>query len=1270
MTAHKKSAEAAGLLGQRVANEARSLAVRSLVAAVLVAVTIAAMVFAVAAVVLDGGRWLSLPRMVPVVAWLCGVVGAVGVAFAMYRRDRAKLTQAHVAATIEREQSLRTGSLRGALEVQNSGQLGAFAASTIAKKLSAVPVLTPTLTKTLNKSVAGATLFAAVAASLFLFSASSAKEGISALRHPVAAWRGELLPALAFERLPVDVPRGMPYTVTISAQGRSVVTTRIEVAGDIARDSSLAVNAGTGTATLQLGAITAPVTITVADGRSPELIGHIAVADRGWIGDVILHADYPSYLQRSNGALDAVSPIRVPQGTVVRVRALLKGGATDAMLVSDGDTVKLVVSKDSSLVSGTVVASRDMELVWHSSPTEARIGKGGSLPVEVPDPLHFAVVEDMKPRITIVAPRSDSAIGTDGSAAVLLQASDDYGVNDIRLELWKSKQGDDEVNKVVTNVASPGVSVWDGGTTISLASFKLEPGDKLHIVAVATDNSPWKQSSYSAETVLRVPSLSEQRSLARDLADSIASRASQMAEAERQLHQQTVDASRSREMQGSAGNSKAGDSKSQGQKNALSHAAAERAKELGRQQQAMGEKIDSLRRQTQDLEDRLKNAGALDSAMHNRMRDIQRMLRDAMTPEMQKQLQELQQSLDKLNGAEAQKSLEQLSAQQQQMREQLEKSAEMLQRAALEGAMQTLSDEAKDLAKEQKQLAGDLQSKSGDGGKSADSGDPQTVADRTRALERDVDKLAKRLQEAGASKGAEQTRAAQPDVDKAANAMQRAAQQSQGNRSADSTKVGASSGNNQTQQIDPKQKGEQQNIQQDGEQREAKDSSKTSITDKINQAAANLQQRDGDVNKQAGKAGPETPPAGGAGTGGQAQQQRKASGDDPSKSTQQTSQAGQDGTRSGQQGAQQQGSQPRNGEQSSPQGSKGEGSSQGGNQSAAQNAQEAASAMDRASQRLADARESQVNEWKGELSEQLDKSISETQQLARQQAQLEQRMKQEGASAVRGEQGAVQQGVQQAAERLEQAGRSSSLLSQRSQKAMADAQRKVQEATQAVGNSQQMSGQEGAQSAMREATEALNQALGSLVRDRERVNNAQSASGFTEMMEQMRQLAQQQSSLNGQMQGLSMLPGGMQGQQAQQQARVLARQQRDVARTLQDVSDVDATGRTDALAKEAQQIAVQMERQGIDPAVAARQQQLYRRLLDAGRLLEQDERDDQGPREARSGSGQGQGNVVGSASGKNASKFVPPTWNELRGLGPEERRLVIEYFRRINSGSN
>jgi hypothetical protein len=202
---------------------------------------------------------------------------------------------------------------------------------------------------------------------------------------------------------------------------------------------------------------------------------------------------------------------------------------------------------------------------------------------------------------------------------------------------------------------------------------------------------------------------------------------------------------------------------------------------------------------------------------------------------------------------------------------------------------------------------------------------------------------------------------------------------------------------------------------------------------------------------------------------------------------------------------------------------------------------------------------------------------------------------------------------------------------------------------------------------MREASEALNMAAASLVRDRERTDASNSATGFEEMLKQLQQMAQQQSSLNSAAQqllprmGSSLDPGG------QQQARQLARQQRDVAAQLDDVADRDDSGRADELAREARQIAAALEAAQLDPAVLERQQRLFRKMLDAGRLLEEDEREDTGKREAKAWTGTDVFTPAGAAaSGRSATRFEPPTWNDLRGLTPDERRLVLEYFRKIN----
>ena len=130
----------------------------------------------------------------------------------------------------------------------------------------------------------------------------------------------------------------------------------------------------------------------------------------------------------------------------------------------------------------------------------------------------------------------------------------------------------------------------------------------------------------------------------------------------------------------------------------------------------------------------------------------------------------------------------------------------------------------------------------------------------------------------------------------------------------------------------------------------------------------------------------------------------------------------------------------------------------------------------------------------------------------------------------------------------------------------------------------------------------------------------------------------------------------------------LARQQRRVAQSLDEVGDADASGRTDALAKEARDLAQTLERGAADASTLARQQRLHRRLLDAGRSMEQEEREDNGKREAKAAAGNALFTPEATdAAGRAGVRYQQPSWNELRGLSADERRVVLEYFKRLNA---
>ena len=202
---------------------------------------------------------------------------------------------------------------------------------------------------------------------------------------------------------------------------------------------------------------------------------------------------------------------------------------------------------------------------------------------------------------------------------------------------------------------------------------------------------------------------------------------------------------------------------------------------------------------------------------------------------------------------------------------------------------------------------------------------------------------------------------------------------------------------------------------------------------------------------------------------------------------------------------------------------------------------------------------------------------------------------------------------------------------------------------------------------MNEAAEALNKAAASLARDRERANTATSASGFAEMIQQMQEMAGKQGNINSQAQSLLPQPGSAMSQMAQAQARALARQQRQIADKLDELGDAASGDKAAKMAQEARQLADALDGSRIDASTLARQQQLFKKLLDAGRSLEKEDREESEKREAKSAVDPTLFTPQNAAQkGKDAARFREPTWDELRGLSADERRIILEYFKKLN----
>jgi hypothetical protein len=333
---------------------------------------------------------------------------------------------------------------------------------------------------------------------------------------------------------------------------------------------------------------------------------------------------------------------------------------------------------------------------------------------------------------------------------------------------------------------------------------------------------------------------------------------------------------------------------------------------------------------------------------------------------------------------------------------------------------------------------------------------------------------------------------------------------------------------------------------------------------------------------------------------------------------------------------------------------------------AAQQGEMAEQALDSIPEALRARRDSVAGQWRQEALDALDRALSETAALAERQRRLAAGLDSgASAAAARSQQAAIEEGAAAVERQIRAAAGRHALVSPGLQSALGFAQRQMAGARAQLEQAQPNS--EGAAQLAGEALDALNVTAYGLAQARADVAGAKSGSGFQEAIERMAQLANQQAALNKD--GMGMLPMmGAGGDAMLQQLRSLAARQRALAEQLERLQASGGPNSAGALAQEARDLARQLEAGRMDRQTTERQERLYRRLLDAGRTLTGPEPDEDKERTSRAAIGDSVHLPALLAPGVTAGPRVRyPTWQELEGLSPDERRMVLEYFRLLNA---
>ncbi len=708
------------------------------------------------AVVLAIAAWAARAGVVhsPVwvlVAWSVAFLAAAVCAILAARAAHG-LRAPGLASRLEGQAGWRSGALRALLEPAtegtSTGLLAAADDATAADLSARAPDALDPERRRLGRLLRIAVLSVVLGAGLL--GAAGVRRGPAALLWRPAHALAMVVSPLRLEAGQTAVKAGDSVALLVIAPGRRSVTlwTRSPgttwIAVGIALDSA-------GRAARSSGPLTEALFAHVTEGSRSSDTVEVAVKRPAFLASLSLTIRYPAYLHlEDEPAPVGGDTLLLPAGSRIEVQGETTVPLRDARWML-GESARPLTA-DGVRFSGllTPAVSGAYRLVLRTTNGDALSGDEVIVPVRV--------LPDLAPVLEIPVPGGDTIAPPTGALPLVVDARDDHGLSEVVLERRLIRAGlrrDLSEESLPLPGRTPDRAILPA--SIDVAALALQPGDTLRVLARGRDNSPARQVGRSREVAIAVPTRMELRAAERDRAADIRKQLDSLVAESRSAQRQSEDLGREQR---------------RGTEGALDFEAAKKAEAVADRQEQLIKQAEEVQRSLDELRKALEKAGISDSAFQRRLKEVQDQLERALSPELRRQLAELQEALKALDRERTKEAVRRLGDTQQKLRDALERSRELFERAALEGQLASLEQEAKELAQEQKEWADRVPT--ADSAKSA--GEERSMAQRADSVAAGLHQAAKELDARERREAMEKTAA---DARAAAQEMRQAAQQAE-----------------------------------------------------------------------------------------------------------------------------------------------------------------------------------------------------------------------------------------------------------------------------------------------------------------------------------------------------------------------------------------------------------------------------------------------------------------------------------------------------------
>lgn len=417
----------------------------------------------------------------------------------------------------------------------------------------------------------------------------------------------------------------------------------------------------------------------------------VAVLQRPVVAELRLELDFPRYSRIPRQVLESnVGDVTALPGTLVSLR-----------VTSDGpDLLQAVVLHDDGRVDSLDASSRSASgsfRVRRDGTYQIRLVSVDGIENESPISYAVRVLDDSSPTVAIVKP--DPIHEVDGSEPVdvAIRIADDFGFRDLKLAYRVSESRFGVVDSAFSEIELPiGNSAdllrdipfeWD------LSRFlenKIVPGNEVEYYAVVRDNDAVSgyKSATSSTYKLVVPSLADKLDRLDEMGDDAADTMERMQEQSKELRRQ-FDEMR-RELQNDP-NPDWDDER--------------RLDQMERQQQSVEETAQQLSQQLEEMTSRMDEQELLSPDTREMFEELRRVVEEIDSEELNDALQQLREAMQNLDAQQMQKAMDNFEFNEEQYKERLQRSLDLLEKLQMQQQMEEIAELAKELSEKQEQMS-------------------------------------------------------------------------------------------------------------------------------------------------------------------------------------------------------------------------------------------------------------------------------------------------------------------------------------------------------------------------------------------------------------------------------------------------------------------------------------------------------------------------------------------------------------------------------------